>query len=66
LNKSFIFCLDSVEVLTFTVSIAEKLKPKTDYHAWAKRILRNPKNFPETSVMAAREVLGENYAMERN
>ena len=46
--------------------IAEKLKPKTDYHAWAKRILRNPKNFPETSVMAAREVLGENYAMERN
>lgn len=44
--------------------IAEKLKPTTDYHAWAKRILRNPQNFPETSVEAARKVLGENYAME--
>jgi hypothetical protein len=43
--------------------IAEKLKPKTDYHAWAKRILRNPKNFPETSVEAAHKLLGENYAV---
>ena len=41
--------------------IHEQLKPKTDYHAWAKRILRNPQNFPESSVEAARKVLGENY-----
>jgi hypothetical protein len=41
--------------------IAEKLKPKTDYHAWAKRILRDPQNFPETSLMAAKIVLGDNY-----
>jgi hypothetical protein len=41
--------------------IHERLKPKTDYHAWAKRILRNPQNFPESSVEAARKVLGENY-----
>lgn len=42
--------------------IADKLKPKQDYHAWAKRIVRDPQNFPDTSVKAAREVLGENYA----
>jgi hypothetical protein len=41
--------------------IAERLKPQTDYHAWAKRILRNPQNFPDTSVEAARKVLGDNY-----
>ena len=41
--------------------IHERLKPQTDYHAWAKRILRNPQNFPDTSVEAARKVLGDNY-----
>jgi hypothetical protein len=41
--------------------IHERLKPQTDYHAWAKRILRNPQNFPDTSVEAARNVLGDNY-----
>lgn len=41
--------------------VHERIKPKQDYHAWAKRILRNPKNFPETSVTAAKMVLGENY-----
>jgi hypothetical protein len=41
--------------------IAEKLKPKTDYHAWAKRILKTPQNFPEMSVDAARKLLWENY-----
>jgi len=41
--------------------IHERIKPKTDYHAWAKRILRNPHNFPETSVAAAKMVVGENY-----
>lgn len=39
--------------------IAENLKPKTDYKAWAKRILANPQNFPENSVKAAIEVMGE-------
>jgi hypothetical protein len=42
--------------------IAEKLKPKTDFHAWAKRILKTPQNFPEMSVDAASKLLGENYA----
>ena len=41
--------------------ISERLKPQTDYHAWAKRILRTPQNFPDTSVEAARKVLGDNY-----
>ena len=41
--------------------IHERLKPQTDYHAWAKRILRTPQNFPDTSVEAARKVLGDNY-----
>jgi len=35
--------------------ISERLKPKTDYRAWAKRILRNPQNFPESSVVAAEQ-----------
>ena len=43
--------------------IHERLKPQTDYHAWAKRILKNPQNFPETSVTAAKEVLGDNYVV---
>ena len=43
---------------------SEKLKPKTDYHAWARRILKKQQNFPETSVAAAKMVLGENYAMD--
>lgn len=33
--------------------IAERLKPKTDYRAWAKRIKRNPQNFPQSSVESA-------------
>lgn len=41
--------------------IAEKLKPKTNYKHWAERILKNPNLFPESSVTAAREVLGEHY-----
>ena len=43
--------------------ISERLKPKTDYHAWAKRILRNPHNFPENSVKDAEKLIGDNYAM---
>jgi hypothetical protein len=41
--------------------IHERIKPKTDYHAWAKRILKNPQNFPDTSVEAARKLLGDKY-----
>ena len=36
--------------------IAKNLKPKTDYHSWFKRILRNPKNFPDDSVKEAKRV----------
>jgi hypothetical protein len=37
--------------------VAERLEPKNDYHAWAKRILANPQNFPKSSVTSARELL---------
>ena len=40
--------------------VAERLQPKTDYKSWATRILDNPKNFPESSVIAAKKEL--NYA----
>lgn len=40
--------------------IAENLKPKTDYKAWAKRILANPKQFPDISVKFAKEALNVN------
>jgi hypothetical protein len=43
--------------------IAKEIKSKDDHHGWAKRILKNPKNFPEMSVDAARKLLGENYAV---
>ena len=38
--------------------ISQTLKPKTDYKAWAKRILANPQNFKEQSVAYAKEALG--------
>ncbi len=41
--------------------IAKEIKPKNDFHAWAKRILKNPKNFPEMSVDAANKLLGVGY-----
>jgi hypothetical protein len=37
--------------------ISQTLKPKTDYKAWAKRILANPQNFPAQSVAYAKEAL---------
>ena len=39
--------------------ISQTIKPKTDYKAWAKRILANPQNFPASSVQAAKVALGE-------
>lgn len=36
--------------------IAENLKPKTDYRAWIKPILANPKAYPDISLKGAREV----------
>ena len=41
-----------------TKFVAKKLKPKTDHRAWAKRIIDNPKNFPEISLKYAQEALG--------
>lgn len=43
--------------------VHERLKPKKNYKAWAERILNNPKNFPESSVEAARKVLGDSYVV---
>ena len=37
--------------------IAEHLKSKTDYKAWAKRILANPKMFPDSSLESAKKAL---------
>lgn len=34
------------------------LEGKTDYKAWAKRIIANPKNYPHRSLELAREALG--------
>jgi hypothetical protein len=42
-----------------TKYIKENLKPKTDYHAWFKRILANPQNFPSDSVSEAKRVASE-------
>jgi hypothetical protein len=39
--------------------ISDNIQPKTDYKAWAKRIMANPKNFREYSVKCAREELRE-------
>lgn len=41
--------------------VEERLQPKTDFHAWAKRIRANPQNFPKSSVIAAKEVFGVEY-----
>jgi hypothetical protein len=37
--------------------IQDNIEPKTDYKAWANRILSNPKHFPEDSVKCAKEAL---------
>jgi hypothetical protein len=42
--------------------VAKKLKPKTDYRAWAKRIIANPQNFPEISLKYAQEALAHEVA----
>lgn len=41
--------------------IQDHIQPKTDYKAWAKRILANPKYFPEYSIKCAKEALGMNH-----
>ena len=40
-----------------TGKLGEILAEKTDYKAWAKRILANPENFPHISVQFAHEAL---------
>jgi len=37
--------------------VADRLISKTDYKAWAKRILANPNQFPDKSVQYAKEAL---------
>lgn len=37
--------------------VEENTKSKTDYKAWAKRIVANPKNFPDQSLIFAKEAL---------
>jgi len=39
--------------------ISQTIKPKTDYKAWAIRVLANPSRFPSKSVIAAKEAMGE-------
>ena len=39
--------------------ISEHTTPKTDYKAWIKRILSNPKNFPDIAVKYAKETIKE-------
>lgn len=37
--------------------ISERMVDKTDYKAWAKRIMANPDRFPSDSLVAAKEAL---------
>jgi hypothetical protein len=37
--------------------VAENTASKTDYKAWAKRIVANPERFPDSSLVAAKEAL---------
>lgn len=37
--------------------VAKNLSDKTDYKAWAKRIIADPKRFPPESLVAAKEAL---------
>jgi len=46
----------STEVMDY---ISKNIKPKTDYKAWAKRIIANPSKFPSSSLIAAKQVMGE-------
>ena len=38
-------------------TISKTLKPTTDYKAWAKRIMTNPKDYPAISLKFAKEAL---------
>ncbi|MEY2630769.1 MAG: hypothetical protein RLZZ469_1666 [Bacteroidota bacterium] len=37
--------------------VAKSIQPKTDYRAWARKILETPKNYPEIAVRFAKEAL---------
>lgn len=41
-------------------TISDNLKPTTDFKAWAKRIIANPKNYPAISLKIAKEALRAN------
>lgn len=43
--------------------VAEKLKPQTDYRAWAKKIIANPKNYPDISLKYALEAMSAKAAV---
>jgi hypothetical protein len=38
--------------------VAKNIKPQSDYRAWIKPILANPKNYPDISLKYAKEVAG--------
>lgn len=38
-------------------TVSNGLNPKKDYRAWAKEILKNPKNYPDIAVRFAKEAL---------
>jgi len=40
--------------------VAKELKPKTDYKDWARKIIANPKNYPDISLRYAKEALNAN------
>ena len=44
-------------VKKLTKFVEERMKPKTDYKAWARRIVDNPSMFPESSLKIAEEAL---------
>lgn len=53
----------SANVIDF---VEKRQQKRTDYHAWFKRILANPKRFPEYSVSEAKRVAKEfGYDVEK-
>jgi hypothetical protein len=46
------------EVVDF---VANNITKKTDYRAWAKKIIDNPKNYPDISLKYANEAIAAKY-----
>ena len=48
----------SAEVMDY---VAKNIKPKRDYRAWARKIIANPKAYPDISFKIATEAINAKY-----